>query len=453
MASKVQFTEARVQGLVCPATAAYELWWDAGCPHLGVRITAAGARSYVFQGRIHGKALRVTIGDVRSWPLAKARTEARRMVTLVDRGIDPRDEAEQQRVQAESQRAEERRRDVLVSDVWQTYIAANKSNWGERHYKDHVSLGHAGGAKKRRGKGKTKPGPLASLMPLKLSEVTSDRVAKWLERESKARPTNTAQAYRLLRAFIRWAADVPDYKGAIPADAYSARAVRALVPTSHAKEGDCLQREQLPAWFNAVRGRSNLVISAYLQALLLTGARREELAALRWDDVDFKWNSLTIRDKVKGKGLTVKQREQNKGNREIPLTPYVASLLSKLPRENEWVFSSELAKDGRLVEPRIAHNSALKAAGLPHVTLHGLRRSFGTLAEWVEIPTGVVAQIQGHKPSAVAEKHYRRRPLDLLRMWHEKLEAWVLEQAGFPQQDAETEKSRLVADNSKKAIL
>ncbi len=270
---------------------------------------------------------------------------------------------------------------------------------------------------------------------------------------SKGASQNTAQAYRLLRAFIRWAADIPDYKGIIPDDAYNARAVRAQVPASHAKEGDCLQREQLSAWFSAIRARSNPVIAAYLQALLLTGARREELAALRWDDVDFKWNRLTIRDKVKGKGLTAKQREQNKGNREIPLTPYVASLLSALRRENEWVFSSELAKDGRLVEPRIAHNAALKAAGLPHVTLHGLRRSFGTLAEWVEIPTGVVAQIQGHKPSAVAEKHYRRRPLDPLRLWHEKLEVWILGQAGIPAPAVEAENLRLVADNSEKATL
>ena len=32
-------------------------------------------------------------------------------------------------------------------------------------------------------------------------------------------------------------------------------------------------------------------------------------------------------------------------------------------------------------------------------------------------------------PSALAEKHYRRRPLDLLRKWHEKIETWILEQA------------------------
>jgi len=76
------------------------------------------------------------------------------------------------------------------------------------------------------------------------------------------------------------------------------------------------------------------------------------------------------------------------------------------------------------------HRKALAAAGLPHVSLHGLRRSFKSLAEWVECPSGIVAQIMGHKPSATAEKHYTVRPVDLLRVWHQKIEAWMLEQAG-----------------------
>ena len=79
------------------------------------------------------------------------------------------------------------------------------------------------------------------------------------------------------------------------------------------------------------------------------------------------------------------------------------------------------------------HNKALTAAGLPALSLHGLRRSFGTLAEWVECPAGVSAQIMGHKPSATAEKHYRVRPLDLLRQWHTKIEGWILDQAGIEQ--------------------
>ena len=79
-----------------------------------------------------------------------------------------------------------------------------------------------------------------------------------------------------------------------------------------------------------------------------------------------------------------------------------------------------------------ASSTALTTAGLPALSIHGLRRSFGTLAEWVECPAGVSAQIMGHKPSATAEKHYRVRPLDLLRMWHTKIEDWILEQAGVP---------------------
>jgi integrase len=129
---------------------------------------------------------------------------------------------------------------------------------------------------------------------------------------------------------------------------------------------------------------------------------------------------MTIRDKVEGE-------------RTIALTPYVAGLLAALPRRTRWVFSSPAAESGRLQEPRIAHNRALTAAGLTDLSLHGLRRSFGTLSEWVEVPTGVVAQIMGHKPSATAEKHYRRRPLDLLRQWHTKLEGWILAEAGIAQ--------------------
>jgi intergrase/recombinase len=49
----------------------------------------------------------------------------------------------------------------------------------------------------------------------------------------------------------------------------------------------------------------------------------------------------------------------------------------------------------------------------------------------MEIPAGVVAQIMGHKPSATAKKHYTVRPLDLLRVHHERIEAWILEQAGL----------------------
>lgn len=158
------------------------------------------------------------------------------------------------------------------------------------------------------------------------------------------------------------------------------------------------------------------MIAALLQVMLLTGARPGEVLAMRWDDVNTQWKGLTIRDKVEGLRI-------------IPATPYVLYLLAGLPRRNGWVFSSPTSESGCLTEPNNPHARACAAAGLEGLTLHGLRRSFASLTEWLEVPTGVVAQIQGHKPSATAEKHYKVRPLELLRVHHERIESWVLEHA------------------------
>lgn len=108
----------------------------------------------------------------------------------------------------------------------------------------------------------------------------------------------------------------------------------------------------------------------------------------------------------------------------------MANLLSTLTRRNEWVFSSPTAASGRLTDPSIAHRKACAIAGLD-LTLHGLRRSFASLCEWIDMPAGISTQIQGHKPQSVREQNYIRRPLDLLRVWHVKIEAWILQEAGI----------------------
>lgn len=438
--AKENFTPDRTDGFQCEPGKQQSIFWDAKTPGLGLRVTAGGARSYIFETRLNGKTIRMTVGDTRTWTVVKARAEATKYKAMTDQGIDPRQERANQRAQADAAQCEVRRHAVTLGDAWPVYLAARKSKWSTRSYADHLKMSDKGGQEKKRGKGKTGAAPLAALLPELLTDLTGERVARWLKSESETRPTSAALTYRLLRGFIRWSADIPDYSGLVPGDAYTSRAVRDVLPKSKAKDGDCLQREQLPDWFAAVGRIDSPIIRTYLQALLITGARREEMAALRWEDIDFKWRSLSIRDKVDG-------------SRIIPLTPFLASLLETLKRMNNtppapkklrsgakpqpewapspWVFSSAASESGRLTEPRIAHNEALTAAGLPHLTLHGLRRSFGTLCEWVEVPSGVSAQIMGHKPSALAEKHYRRRPLDMLRKWHDQIEAWMLEQAGI----------------------
>lgn len=441
-----RLTLERIRRFFCPAESKQVFLWDTEVPRLAVRATT-GAKSFVFEGKLNRRTIRVTIGDVLSWKLDEVREEARRLQILLDKGIDPRQEKRERIAAVEAKIDADRRLDASALEAWSVYIEARRAKWGALTLLDHERMSKEGGQLHRRGRksgqgDKTLPGVLRPLLMLPLAQIDAIKVRQWLLDEAPKRPTHVSLAYRLLRAFLNWCAERSEYSSLTNADICKSRMVREEVPKKQVKD-DCLQREQLKLWFEKVQAIPNKTIAAYLQTVLLTGARREEVAGLKWEDVDFQWNTIRIADKVEGE-------------RTIPLTPYVASLLLDLKRRSEippprhrilsgkriendlenwkpseWVFSSPTAASGRLQDPRAQHRCACSSAGIEGLTIHGLRRSFGTLAEWVEVPAGVVAQIQGHKPSATAEKHYRRRPIDLLRLWHSRIEVWILEQANI----------------------
>lgn len=425
--AKIAFTAGRVSGFKCPPDKKQAFLWDVTAPGLGLRATPAGKPAYVFQSVYQSKDIRLTIGSPAAWSIPTAQAKARELQRLIDEGKDPRDlkraalaaQAEKQAAAAAAQ-IQAAAKALTVGEIWAAYIEQRRPFWGDLHYRDHIDKAKAGGLQSgRRGGGKqlTKPGPLAALMPLALCDLDQSTIEAWAAREGKTRPSSARLAWRLLTVFLTWCAQQPEYADLLPDKnpAKTKRAREALGKPS--TKSDVLQREQLAAWFTAVQQIQNPVIAACLQMMLLTGARPGEVLALRWEDVNTQWKGINIRDKVEG-------------TREIPATPYMLHLLAALPRRNEWVFYSPTSASGCLTEPNTPHTRACRAAGLEGLTLHGLRRSFASLTEWLETPAGVVAQIQGHKPSATAEKHYKVRPLELLRVHHEKIEAWILEQAG-----------------------
>jgi integrase len=442
-------TAGLIERLTCPTGKQQVFMRDSDTKGLRVRVTSAGAKSYVFEKKLDRQTIRRTIGDVSNWSIPDARIEARRLAVMLDAGTDPREIERQQQATRATAKAAAAVQAVTVGEVWTIYLEARKPHWGARHHADHAKLVQAGGelAKRgTRGRGVTIAGPLHSLMALPLRDLTAPVIEAWAAKEGKTRPTSARLAWRCLKAFLTWCSEQPGYAPALPGvNPAKTKKARESLGKAGIKQ-DALLREQLSVWFAAVQHLSNPVAAAYLQTLLLTGARPGEVLALRWDDINTKWHGLTIRDKVEGE-------------RVIPLTPYVSHLLHALPRRSEWVFSSgtipnvkDTEKDKLKEEvraqpisiPRNPHLTACAVAGIDGLTLHGLRRSFKSLTEWLEVPAGVVAQLMGHKPSATAEKHYTVRPLDLLRVHHEKIEAWILEQAGVTF-DAKAEPGKLRA--------
>lgn len=412
---KVRFTAGRLDKFKCPEHQKQAFYFDTDVLGLGVRVLPSGKKSFIFESKMHRKTIRTTIGDIRTWSIESAGIEARRLKSLCDQGIDPRKEKASKIEKSKLDKEKLQQLAITFAEAWEKYLSAHQTKWSARHLKDHIDLAHQGGEVRKRSTKLTIPGPIAFLLPLRLSSINSDILEEWLKVEVDSRPTRAALAFRLVRAFLNWCKEQNEYKDLFPHDAHSAKKVRNQVPASNAKDG-CLQREQLPYWFKEVLSCSNPVTSAYLQVLLLSGARPEELTELEWPHLDFIWKSIKLSDKVNG-------------TRVIPMTPYIEKLLIGLPRINQWVFSSTRSESGHIEDLRTPYESALGRANIPHLTFYDLRRSFGTLSEWVECPVGIVYQIQGHAKSATAEKHYRVRPLDLLRLWHIKIESWILTEA------------------------
>ena len=430
--SRVRLTVGRVADFKCLTNKSQSFLWDTDAPTLALRASPTGRKTYVFESRLNGATIRVNIGTPAEWTIEAARNKANGLKMLVDNGTDPREIQRQQDVDKAVERAAAAIQAVTVGEVWKLYLAERQPHWGERHYKDHNIMASAGGEKKskgtRVGKGLTIPGPIYPLLAFRLSELTPETIEAWATKQAKTRPTYGRLAWRCLKAFLTWCGEQKQYQILLTANPAKTKKAREAFGKPAVKSGS-LERSQLPAWFTAVLNIGNPVAAAYLQTLLLTGARPGEVLGLRWKDINTKWKGLTIRDKVEGE-------------RVIPLTPYVWHLLTVLPRRNEYVFSSPTAKGGALSIPRSHHVCACKVAGLKGLTLHDLRRSFKSLTEWLEILAGVVAQLMGHKPSATAEKHYTVRPLDLLRVHHERIEAWILQQAGI-KFDAKAEPGKL----------
>ena len=358
------------------------------------------------------------------------------MQRLIDEGKDPRDlkrdalaaQAEKQAAAAAKLEADKAAA-LTVGDLWPLYLENGKPKrkdaWKPRYRVDLEAMAVPGGEKKKRGQGVTRPGPLYPLLALPLAGVNEDTLKGWYDREAEAGKHQAARALMMYRGFLRWCAARPEYRSLTDRDAGKAPAILESLP-QNTRRTDALDAEQIAGWWTGTEQLSNRTASVYLRALLLTGARREEMAALRWQDVDFRWRKLTIADKVE---IT----------RTIPLTPYLAQLLATLPRVGPYVFAST-GKAGRITDARASHAQVLQHAQVEHLTFHGLRRTFVRRARNIA-PAGVPAQIAGHAPSAVAEG-YAILSIDELRPHAERVEAHILSLAGV-QFDAQAEPGAL----------
>ena len=124
--NRVRLTAGRVDAFTCPAGKSQAFLWDTDTPALALRVTPTGRKTYVFESRLYGDTIRVTIGTAADWPIEKARGEAQRLKVLVDSGIDPREVERQQLAEKVAAKVAATARSVTVGDLWPLYLENGK---------------------------------------------------------------------------------------------------------------------------------------------------------------------------------------------------------------------------------------------------------------------------------------------------------------------------------------
>ncbi len=448
MTNKVKLSVKRIADLRCPEGQDQILLWDIDTPNLCVRLRPRGRPSFVFIGSMDGQ-VNLVIGNTQTWTIPAAQEEARRMRVLIDQGVHPRNEREAKKKESAKTIADRKKVEITVGEVWEAYLERGVGRkgrpWAPTYRKALESAMRAGGEMfPRCGDRRTVQGPLFLVRDIPIGEFDDDMLADILGDELdrigeryRGEPTANPPGYavvnksaEILSGMYRWASREREYKSLITSNPARSPTVQDNLPSkTGVRRLDFVEIVQLEKFFEGLAKLPNRTMAGYLTGLLITGARRQELAALKWSDINFDLKKMTIADK----STTTLHR-----TREIPLAPWLERVIKSMPKVNDYVFAAPKSKLGYVQDARKSLAPVLEHAKIKHLTPHGLRRTFSLIGEAARCPSGAVEQIMGHSVSSM-EEHYKPRRIDSLREELVRLEEFVSEKAKLPSRQDSSE--------------
>ncbi|MGH8225798.1 MAG: tyrosine-type recombinase/integrase [Gammaproteobacteria bacterium] len=392
----MHLTKRAIEGLKTPLKG-YSIHRDDKEQGLAIRITAAGARTFIFEKRIHGRNRRISIGPFPTLSVEAATLRAKVLGGEIASGKDP--VIERQRRAAEN---------VTLREALEVYLAERPLKPGTRRDIEKAMQGLADW--KRR--------PVRKITPAMI-----EHRHQALGEKSHAQANLTM---RYLRAILNFAAvKYADDEGH-PLLAYNP--VKRLSANKAwyrvERRRTLLKEHEIKPWWDAVEAlgadplmRHGPEYRDYLITLLLTGLRRSEALNLTWDRVDFKARTLTIKD--------TKNREPH----TLPLPKYLLGLFSERYERSAGknVFSGSDEK--RIDNLRFALARVVEQSGVSF-SPHDLRRTFATIAERLDIPAYALKRLLNHKQSADVTAGYVVIDVERLRAPMEKITDFVLKAAG-----------------------
>jgi integrase len=382
--NRFPFTLSRLQSVPVPPVGAVQVY-DEITPGLALRVTKAGAKTFVLFRRFSGRTVRMKLGTLGSMSIPGARKAAQQIVGRAAAGID-----------VVAERVAARTKGRTVADAYSAWLASarhRKRSW--KRDKRLFELWIEGKPSDRTGRGRRtediqphRSFPSFARRPLR--EVTTGEVEKIVHEIGRTHPRTANRLAALLSTF---------WNHAIRRGEATANPVRFVQRFPEISRERFLQDTEIEAFLRAV-AEEPPTWRDFILVALLTGQRRENLCRMRWDEVDLTGGCWHIpASKSKSKKPTA-----------VPLTELAARLLRHRRKEvaGDWVFPSYIgSKDGCVREPRKPWQRVLQRAGISNLRLHDLRRSVGSWLGASGTNSYIIARALGHQSVRSGEAYVR----------------------------------------------
>lgn len=370
--------------------------WDAEVKGFGLRVTKAGAKSFILDYRADGRQRRITLGSYPDWTVQAARVAARTMKRDVDQGQDPMGDRHALREAP------------TMQDLWERYRLEKLPKKASRSQLDETSM--------------WRKIVLPRLGKLRVADVTFnhlDDLHRDITRIRKT-PIRANRVINMLRgAFnlsIRW-----HWRQDNPAN--------GVQKNPEEKRERFLSKPEMIALARALDRHPQVTSANAIKLLMLTGARRGEVLNARWEMFDLE-NAIWTKPSAH-----TKQRRIHR----VPLNAPAVELLRSIRSQSNGEFVFEGSQGKPLTDIKRTWRSVCKSAGLvtrlekrnraglpvrdkegtpilmdePSVRIHDLRHSFASILVSGGASLPLIGQLLGHTQAQTTHRyaHLFDRPM------------------------------------------